>query len=120
MPDAIWRSAKRMLQRLFRVSESMPFSERSQLVPSTVDYFLECRPEYTIEDFVRIEAGRGRSRREANHAESNIQSETKSRASPSRRIHEGIQGRIPTRVRKVSEAGCRENVDPRNGNRHDL
>ena len=50
MLDANWSSSSRMLQRLFRISESMSPTERSELIPRTVDYFIDHHPEYTIED----------------------------------------------------------------------
>ena len=55
MLDAIWSSSSRMLQRLFRISESMPIADRRDLIPRTVDYYLARHPEYTVEDIVRIE-----------------------------------------------------------------
>ncbi len=55
MLAAIWSSSSRMLERLFRISASMSFTDRSDLIPSTVDYFLSHHPEYTVEDIVRIE-----------------------------------------------------------------
>ena len=33
----------------------MPFTERSDLIPRMVDYFLDHQPENTIEDIARIE-----------------------------------------------------------------
>ena len=33
----------------------MSFTDRSDLIPRTVDYFLSHHPEYTVEDIVRIE-----------------------------------------------------------------
>ena len=38
-----------------QVSASMPFTDRDDLIPRTVDYFLSHHPEYTVEDVVRIE-----------------------------------------------------------------
>ena len=33
----------------------MPFTERSDLIPRLVDYFLDHKPENTIEDIARVE-----------------------------------------------------------------
>ena len=41
MRNAIWSSSRRMLQRLFRISESMSPTELIELIPSTVDYYLD-------------------------------------------------------------------------------
>ena len=41
MRNAIWSSSRRMLQRLFRISESMSPTDRSELIPRTVEKFLD-------------------------------------------------------------------------------
>ncbi len=38
-----------------QVSASMPFTDRSDLIPRMVDYFLDHQPENTIEDIARTE-----------------------------------------------------------------
>ncbi len=111
MLSAIWGSSRRILERLFRISESMSPTDRRELVPRTVDYYLDHHSEYTIEDTVRIEQAVVKDEGKRIMQEAIFSWERREERGRQEGIQQGIQEGIQRGVQQIAKKMLEEGVD---------